>query len=242
MVNATGSTTKRSSLRSTSFKLKRGLAVKTSSKTGVIVASFIVAAMFVSDPVCAQASDTDDQVTPHKGMIKGTINARAARYRENTVVYIDHVEGDFSPPNAHPAIDQKNLVFIPHVQVIVKGTTVDFKNSDNVQHSIFSPSPIADKMNLGTYGPDQVKPWTFHKLGEAPLLCNVHTEMSAWVLIRQNPYFSITDKDGHFEIDDVPAGKYTLAVWNERLSAQPQAITVIEGEITEVSFTLGSKK
>ncbi len=97
-------------------------------------------------------------------------------------------------------------------------------------------------MNLGTYGSDQVKPWTFNTIGEAVLLCNIHAEMSAWIVIRQNPYFSITDKDGNFEIKDVPAGNYTLDVWNEKLSVEPQQVTVNEGEITEVSFNLARKR
>ncbi len=212
------------------------------SKTGTIVASCIIASMFVSGPAFTEARGAESQIKPGTGVIKGTIDARAARYRKNTVVYVDHVEGHFDPLNKRPVVDQNSLVFLPHVLLIVKGTTVDFKNSDNVRHSIFSPSPVADKMNLGTYGPDQVKSWTFNNLGEAVLLCNVHAEMSAWVVVRQNPYFSITDKDGHFEINDVPAGNYTLAVWNEKLSAEPQDITVREGGTTEVSFKLAKKR
>lgn len=208
----------------------------------MIITSLFVASMFVSESAFMQASDAESQITPRTGIIKGTINARAARYKKDTVVYIDHADGAFEPPTTHPVVDQKNLVFRPHVLPIVQGTTVDFKNSDNVQHSIFSPSPVSDKMNLGTYGSDQVKPWTFKKIGEAVLLCNIHAEMSAWVVVRQNPYFSITDEDGHFEIKDVPAGTYTLAVWNEKLSAEPQQITVKEGEITEVSFDLTRKR
>lgn len=208
----------------------------------MIITFLLVASMFVSDPAFAQAGDAGGPITPQTGIIKGAIDARAARYKENTVVYIEHIDGNFEPQNTHPVVDQKNLVFRPHVLVIVQGTTVDFKNSDNVQHSIFSPSPVSDKMNLGTYGSDQVKPWTFNELGEAVLLCNIHAEMSAWVVVRQNPYFSITDKDGHFEIKDVPAGKYTVAVWNEKLSAEPQEITVKHGDATEVSFKLTGKK
>jgi plastocyanin len=198
--------------------------------------------MFVCGPAFPQDVAADATVKSKTGVIKGTINARAARYKKNTVVYIDHIETTFAPPNPNPVVDQKNLVFLPHILFIVKGTTVDFTNSDSVQHSIFSPSPVADKMNLGTYGPDQVKSWTFNKIGDAVLLCNVHAEMSAWVVVRQNPYFSITDKDGHFEIKDVPAGTYRLDVWNKKLSADSQEIIVKEGQITEVSFDLAKKR
>ncbi|MFQ5874982.1 MAG: carboxypeptidase regulatory-like domain-containing protein [Dehalococcoidia bacterium] len=212
------------------------------AKTALLIASFILGSLSVSEPAYTQSGDGEGTAHPQTGVIKGTVNARAARYKENTVVYIDHVPGNFAPPETHPVVDQQNLTFHPHVLVIVRGTTVDFKNSDTVRHNIFSPSPAADNMNLGTYGPGRVVPWTFNKIGEVVLLCNVHTEMFAWVIVRQNLYFSVTDRDGHFEIRDVPAGNYTLQVWNQKLSAEPQAITLRDGKYTHVSFDLVKKR
>lgn len=204
----------------------------------MIIAHLIVAVYFLNDPTLTHAGQAGSTINTPTGTIQGTVEARAARYMKNTVVYLDYVEGDFAPPPNHPVVDQKGLVFLPHVLAIVKGTTVDFTNNDTVRHNIFSPSPVTDNMNLGTYGAGQVVPWTFNKIGDAVLLCNVHAEMFAWVIVRQNPYFSITDKDGHFEINDVPAGQYTLKVWNEKLSAESQEVTVQEGDITTISLKL----
>jgi plastocyanin len=208
----------------------------------MIIAHLIVAAHFLSDPALTHAGQTESTLNTPTGTIQGTVEARATRYIKDTVVYLIYVEGDFAPPPNHPVVDQKNLVFLPHVLAIVKGTTVDFTNSDTVRHNIFSPSQVADNMNLGTYGAGQVVPWIFDKIGEAVLLCNVHAEMSAWVIVRQNPYFSITDKDGHFEITDVPAGQYTLKVWNKKLAAESQEVTVQEGEIATILLNLARKR
>jgi plastocyanin len=176
------------------------------------------------------------------GAIKGTIEARAPRYRENTVVYIDHVAGDFLSPQENPMVDQKNFVFLPHVTVITKGTTIDFRNSDNEKHDVFSPSPVADDMDLGAYKGGEVRSWTFNNIGEAVLLCNIHAEMEAWVVIRQTPYFAVADKEGNFEIRDIPAGRYTLKTWNKKYSGPPQEVTVKEGETIQVSLKVKKKK
>ena len=190
----------------------------------------------------AQSGDGEGTLAVQTGSITGTINVRAARYRKNVVVYLDYAQGDFQSPVERPTIDQRNLVFQPHVLVVTTGTTVDFKNSDNVKHNIFSPSPSADNMNLGTYGKEQTKSWTFNQTGDVVLLCNVHAEMSAWILVRQNPFFAITGDDGKFQIKDIPAGKYTLKVWSEKLSAEPQEIDVKTGDASEVSVELRSKR
>ncbi len=124
-------------------------------------------------------------------------------------------------------MDQKNLIFIPHILPILVGTTVDFPNSDNVRHNVFSPSK-AKKFNLGTYSAGVVRHVTFDTPGFYPLLCNVHAEMSAFVLVFENPYFAVSNKDGEFEIEDVPAGTYTLKTWHQKLKEGKQEITVPE--------------
>ena len=198
--------------------------------------------LFGGAAVFAQAVSEDAAADRQTGTIKGTIEARAAKYRENTAVYIDHAAGDFRPPLEHPVVDQKNFVFHPHVTLITKDTTIDFLNSDNEKHDVFSPSPVADDMSLGAYESGELRSWTFNKIGEAVLLCNIHAEMEAWVVVRQNPYFAVTDKEGNFEIRDIPAGRYTLKTWNKKYSGPPQEVTVKEGETIQVSLEVKKKK
>ncbi len=175
----------------------------------------------------------------HAGTIKGKITVRGARDARDVVVYIDKAPGEFKPPKEHAKMDQKNMTFIPHVLPVLAGTTVDFLNSDDVLHNVFTPDKCAEKFNLGTWPKGEVRSYTFQEPGcMAVMLCNVHPEMEAWVVVLQNPYFFKTDKDGTFAIENVPAGKYSLKVWHKKLKGAPQEVTVPEkGEVT-VDFTM----
>ena len=145
------------------------------------------------------------------GTIIGAVTAPQPKYKKDCVVYIENVPGNW-PPTTGAKIDQKGLVFTPHVLPIVVNTTVEFLNYDNVLHNVYSPDKIADKFNLGTWPPGEIKTYTFKQTGAAILLCNVHAEMEGYVVVLQNPFFSLTDENGNYTIKDVPAGSYTLKV------------------------------
>ncbi len=170
------------------------------------------------------------------GEIKGKVTATGLRSAENIAVYIDAIPGKSFPAPAKPVLmDQKNLKFVPHVLVVLKGTTVNFLNSDPVGHNVFWPSISGNKKlahNLGTWPQGQQKSYTFDDLGVASLLCNVHPEMSGYVVVVATPYFAVTDKDGNFEIKDIPAGKYTVTTWSEEGRPVTQAVDVTEGSVT----------
>lgn len=175
----------------------------------------------------------------YAGDIKGKVTCKGVRDSRNVVVYLESVENAPEPPEEHAVMDQKNLTFIPHVLPVVKGTTVDFLNSDDVLHNVFTPDKCAEKMNLGTWPKGDTRSYTFEELGcESVLLCNVHPEMEAWVLVLQNSYYYSTEKDGIYEIKGVPAGKYKLATWHEKLKAQSVEIDVSEEGAVEIDFTL----
>jgi len=170
------------------------------------------------------------------GTIKGVVKTPWVK-RYEALVYIDRVEGKtFPPPTEAVFMGQKNLVFRPHILPVLKGTTVDFTNDDTVVHNVFAPPGSAKAFNLGTYGVGVTKTETFDKLGEVPLLCNVHAEMLAYILVLQNPYFALTDKAGNFEIKGVPPGTYKLKVWHEKLQETVQDVTVEAGKSSPVEF------
>ncbi len=176
------------------------------------------------------------------GDISGKVKVHGAKNSANVVVYIDKVEGKvFEPPEKHAVMDQKNLEFIPHVLPILVGTTVDFLNSDDVLHNVFSPDCPDGKFNLGTWAKGVVKSFTFNKPGISTLLCNVHPEMEAYVVAVRTPYFAVSDKEGNYTIKDVPPGKYTLKVWHEKRKAKPQEVEVPEKGIVTVNFELKRK-
>ncbi len=170
--------------------------------------------------------------------INGTVKAKKAKYLKDTIVYIEHVPGTFEPQKERAVIDQKNMAFIPHVLPLLQGTTVDFLNSDMVQHNVYSPDAVADNFNLGTWLKGETRPFTFDKVGIASIRCNVHVDMLAYVLVLQNPFFARVDSEGKFSIANVPEGKYVLKVWNERFKAENKQIEVKAGTTTTLEFDL----
>ena len=172
--------------------------------------------------------------TLEAGTIKGKITVKGVRDARDVVVYIDKASGEYKAPEEHAKMDQEGMVFLPHVLPILKGTTVDYNNSDDVLHNVFSPDKCAEKFNLGSWPKGTLRSYTYNEFGcQAVMLCNVHPEMEAWVVVLQNPYFFKTDKDGLFSIENVPAGKYMLKVWHKKLKGKPQEVEVpAEGEIT----------
>ena len=146
---------------------------------------------------------------------------------KDAVVYIDEVPGKvFMPPKKHAVMDQRNLKFEPHVLPILVGTTVDFLNSDNVLHNVFSPDTCAGGFNLGTWPKGEIRSYTFTKPCIVTILCNVHPEMEAYILVLKTPYFAVTDSLGNFTIKDVPAGVYKLKVWHERFGVLERQVKV----------------
>ncbi len=170
------------------------------------------------------------------GEIKGKVTATGMRSAENIAVYVDAIPGKTFPAPAKPVVmDQKNLKFVPHVLVVIKGTTVSFLNSDPVGHNVFWPSISGNKKlahNLGTWPQGQQKSFTFDDVGVASLLCNVHPEMSGYVVVVATPYFAVTDAQGEFDIKDVPPGHYTLTTWSEEGKPVTQAVDVAAGTVT----------
>lgn len=169
--------------------------------------------------------------------IRGTVKI-PGRDNRDAVVYLENIPGTFKAPAAPIQIDQKKMVFVPHVLPVVIGTTVEFLNSDSVLHNVYTPSKAGDKFNLGTWPQGQTKKYTFTKLGEVAVLCNVHPDMEAWVVVLSNPYFAKTEASGDFVIPNVPAGNYLIKVWHKKYRAAAQQVTVPGNGDVAINFTL----
>jgi len=169
------------------------------------------------------------------GDIKGTVSVQGLRSAQDIAVYVDAIPGKhFDAPAQHIVVDQRKMTFVPHVVVVLQGTTVDFLNSDPVGHNVYWPSISGNKKlahNLGTWPKGERKSFQFNDLGAASLLCNVHPEMSGYVIVVATPYFAVADKDGSFEIKNVPPGTYTLKTWSEEGKPTTQSITVGNGAL-----------
>jgi plastocyanin len=171
----------------------------------------------------------------HAGDVNGKVSAVGLKSAGNIAVYIDVIPGKkFTAPVEHVSFDQQNLKFTPRTAIILKGTTVDFLNSDQVAHNVFWPSIGGDKKlrhNLTVVSPGQKKSFQFNDLGAAQVLCNFHPEMVAYVVVVPTPYFGLTSADGSFTIKNVPPGTYTLKTWSEDGKPTTQAITPTDAPI-----------
>ena len=162
--------------------------------------------------------------------IKGKVSVQGIKSSESIAVYVDVIaDKKFDPPKDHVVVDQRKMAFMPHVVAVQQGTTVEFLNSDPVGHNVYWPSISGNKKlshNLGTWPKGEKKPFQFNDLGVASLLCNVHPEMSGYVVVVPTPYFAVTDKEGNFEIKNIPGGRYTLKTWSEDGKPSTQVVDV----------------
>lgn len=162
------------------------------------------------------------------GDIVGRIKPGGIRDVGNAVVYIASVgQKRFKPPETHALMDQKDLTFIPRVLPVLVGTTVDYLNSDDVLHNVFTEDSCTGRFDLGTWPKGEVRSYRFDTPGcKSVMLCNVHPEMGAYVLVLENPYFAACGEHGEYAIRGVPPGEYTLKVWHERLAGESRKVVV----------------
>ena len=173
------------------------------------------------------------------GTIQGRVRATGPTADlSNFVISVEDIEGSFPAPEQPAVMEQKELRFVPHVLVVQVGTTVEFPNSDPLSHNVFSISE-AKRFNFGLYTRGTIRRLKFEKPGVVELLCNVHLEMSAYIVVVKNPYFARTGPDGAFRIDGVPAGRHRLRHWHERYAAQERTVQVPETGSVTVDFFIG---
>jgi plastocyanin len=186
------------------------------------------------------------------GKITGTVKVRGLRSPANILVYLTKaptVSIDLSKTKF--VMDQQNLTFLPHVLPIPVGATVLFPNNDKVDHNVFSLSR-SNKFNLGNYKPGERETVRFDNPGIVELRCDLHAEMLAYILVLRNSYFAVTDAKGRFEIPDskysakygtpqienLPAGKYTIKTWHEKLKTGRQKVTVPDNGDVSIQWNL----
>ena len=141
----------------------------------------------------------------------------------DAVVYLEGAKK--AVPLQKAVIDQRDKIFSPHVLVVTRGTKVAFPNNDTVLHNVFAYYN-AKKFDLLVYARGETKTQTFDKTGVVALLCNIHSEMSAYIIVVDTPYYAVSDKKGRYQIKDVAPGTYTLHVWHESGAQLTQSVTI----------------
>jgi plastocyanin len=162
--------------------------------------------------------------------------------RRRAVVYLDPAPRAAFDVRDEPRarMNQQNQTFVPHVLAIVAGTTVDFPNSDRTYHNVFSLSRTGS-FDLGRYAAGRSKAVRFDRPGVVRVFCEIHSHMSAFILVFSHRYFAVTDDEGRYRIDNVPPGTYTVVAWHESLPSETRRVTVPENGETDLNFTLSKR-
>ena len=155
----------------------------------------------------------------------------------NVVLY---VQSAGTPDTVRPAsalMQQDDERFTPHVLPVLRGSTVEFPNADDVFHNVFSLSS-ARTFDLGRYPKGSAKSVTFEKSGVVQVFCHIHSDMSAVILVLDNPHFAVPSSAGRYSIDGVPPGEYTVVGWHERIKPVSRTVNVVAGRTSRLDFNI----
>jgi plastocyanin len=162
------------------------------------------------------------------GDVIGSVRGANGRPLQDVVVFVKGVRAG-TPPRQARVLDQKHRTFIPHIMVVQLGTTVLFPNHDTVFHNVFSYRE-AKRFDLGLYPVGAVRRVLFDEPGLVRIFCNIHSNMSAYIWVVENPYFDQTGRDGAFRLQNVPPGTYTVVFWHPKAGELTRQIRVGAGE------------
>jgi plastocyanin len=176
-----------------------------------------------------------------EGIVEGqiTITKEGAKKgnHANVVIYLEGVTRTSLDDNRKHVIKQQDIQFDPRVSVVVKGTTVDFPNSDKIFHNVFSTSRPA-RFDLGLYRSGATKTVEFKREGVVDVFCNIHPEMSSRVLVVPTHHFAVTDAQGKFKITGVPPGQYPVVAWQAQGEPVRATVKVEAGKATTIALTV----
>ena len=183
--------------------------------------------------------------SPYMGHVTGDVTVfqkkrfgklKKKKDMSGVVIYITGFKNE--APEKVPDIVQKNKKYSPDILPVVAGQEVRFPNLDKIYHNVFSISPIKS-FDLGQYkSTEPPKLVTFEKLGLVPIFCNIHPEMITYVVVLENNAYAMTDRDGTFQIGNVPSGTYNINAWLPQAKRVSQEIVIQPGQKTEIHLEI----
>lgn len=167
--------------------------------------------------------------------VPAAVLAPASELR-HVVVYLKAAPARAVEP-VHLEIRQHHESFIPRVVAVTVGSIVDFPNDDPIYHNVFSLSRVRS-FNLGRYPRGHSRDVRFDRPGVVKVFCDIHSHMSATVMVFNHPWFAVPGEDGRFELPAVPAGPREITAWHERLGDTTQRVLVEAGRAAITDFVL----
>ncbi len=208
-------------------------------------AAFLLLAVTLPAPLALAQAAIEGRVALPKGHSAPVMNKRYEIVTQggilstNPPLAVVYLEGDFPPPPAGPPqqMSQKDMAFVPTLLPVRAGTRVEFPNNDDSYHNIFSYSPTK-RFDLGRYRPDErpIPSVLFDVPGLVVLRCDIHEHMRGLILVLATPHFILTDPDGRYRLDGLPAGHYTLKVWLDSRTTLERRVDLKEGAVLHVDF------
>jgi plastocyanin len=159
--------------------------------------------------------------------------------RRQSVVYLATApQGAFEERSREQAVlDQRQETFVPYLLPVLVGTTVSFPNNDPFYHNVFSLSKTA-RFDLGRYPMGRSKSVRFDRPGIVRVFCEIHSHMSAFILVLSHRYFGATGADGRYRIHRVPPGEYDVVVWTDGEERGRKKVRVSPGGTAELDFVI----
>ena len=183
-----------------------------------------------ADPACAKLHPSP--------VLAQEVMADAKGDLQNVIVFVSDGLGDrtFDPPSQPVVVEQKGCLYQPHVLAVRANQTLELVNDDSTSHNIH-PVPANNREWNKAEPPGSKMEEAFAREEVAiPVKCNEHPWMRGYIAVFRHPYFAVTNKDGAFDLSNLPPGTYTIKAWHEKLGTATQTVTIGANETKEISF------
>ena len=178
------------------------------------------------------------------GTLEGRVEMleRKGRKAQDLSDVVVWVEGPRVAPEPSTAtITMKKKRFEPPLVVVPVGGEVAFPNMDPILHNAFSVSGD-NRFDLELYKKPKSRSHTFDHPGIVRVYCNIHPQMNAFVVVRDNPFWAQASSDGRFSIEGVPAGSWVVKAWHARAGEISSPVQVPETGAADLALTLDASR
>ncbi|RJP36080.1 MAG: hypothetical protein C4547_08085 [Phycisphaerales bacterium] len=160
---------------------------------------------------------------------------------QNVMIYIKNAPKGEAPKEG-AVMDQKGCMYSPHVLTLTVGQTMTVRNSDETLHNIHGLPQQNPEFNFGQPRAGMTKDLTFERPEIFKVKCDVHPWMGAYIGVFEHPFHTVSDKEGAYKIDNLPAGEYEVVAWHEVYGESTQKVSVKDGGPTELNFEISVQK
>jgi plastocyanin len=192
---------------------------------------------FLGQVPAPKSITTPDSFCSRQKIVDEEVSASPAGALKNVLVRVTNVAGSYPPPPTPAVVDQVGCLYRPRVQAVIAGQPVHIKNSDQTLHNVHTYRGASTLFNQAQIPGMSPIVKTFADGGQIiRFRCDVHPWMNGYVAVNAHPFTAVSDTDGRYAIERLPAGKYTIEAWHERLGTRTAELTVADGLVSDLNF------